>query len=131
LLIGRTLVGMRAQDIARGLDLAAARPEIDAEKIYGYGKGAGAVPMLYAAVLDQRLRRVALDGMLASYESVTNQRIHRDIFEQVVQGALKYFDLPDLVGALAPRPVTVVNSVDPLGQLRQAKEEGKVPALFR
>jgi len=131
LLTGRTLVGMRAQDIARGLDLLSARPEIDAEKIYGYGKGAGAVPMLYAAVLDQRLRRVALDGMLASYESVTNERIHRDVFEQVVQGALKYFDLPELIAALAPRPVTVVNSVDPLGQLRQPKTESGALAFFR
>ena len=30
MLIGKTLAGMRAEDIARGLDLLAARPEVDA-----------------------------------------------------------------------------------------------------
>jgi hypothetical protein len=71
---------------------------------------------LYAAVLDPRIRRVALEGMLVSYTSVVEHRVHRQIFEQVVPSALKYFDLPGLVGSLAPRPVWIVNPVDGLGR---------------
>ena len=89
---------------------------MDSANIYGFGKDAGAVPMLYAAMLDARLRRLALEGMLISYDWVVKHKIHRQIFEQVVPSALKYFDLPDLVGSLAPRPVWMVNAADALGQ---------------
>jgi hypothetical protein len=114
ILIGKTMPGMRAQDITRGIDLLVARPDVDGANIFGFGKDAGAVPMLYAAVLDNRIRRVALEGMLVSYDSVVTHRIQRQIFEQVVPSALKYFDFPDLVASLAPRPVWVVNAVNGL-----------------
>ena len=38
------------------------------------------------------------------------------IVDQIVPSALKYFDLPDVVAALAPRRVAIYNSVNPLGQ---------------
>ncbi len=116
LLLDRPLVGMRATDIRRGIDLLLARSEVDPEKIYGYGKADGAPPLLFAAMLDERLRRIALEEMLLSYESAISRRIHRQIFEHVVNGALKHYDFPELVAALAPRPVWIVNSLDPIGK---------------
>ena len=116
LLIGKTMPGMRTGDIFRGIDLLETRPEVDGANVYGFGKDAGAVPMLYAAVLDGRIRRLALEGMLISYDWVVKHKIHRQIFEQIVPSALKYFDLPDLIAALAPRPVWMVNAADALGQ---------------
>jgi len=78
--------------------------------------------MLYAAVLDSRIHRVALEGMLISYDSVETHRIQRQIFEQVVPSALKYFDFPDLIAALAPRPVWLVSPVNGLGHSVPATE---------
>jgi cephalosporin-C deacetylase-like acetyl esterase len=115
ILIGKTMPGLRAQDISRGIDFLSARSDVDPANVFGFGKDAAAVPMLYAAILDTRIRRVALEGMLLSYDTVVKHRIHRQIFEQVVPSALKYFDLPDLAGALAPRRVWIVNAVDALG----------------
>ena len=37
------------------------------------------------------------------------------MFEDVIVGVLKSFDLPDLVAAMSPRPVWIVNGADPLG----------------
>jgi hypothetical protein len=71
--------------------------------------------MLYAAVLDRRIRGVALEGLLVSYDWVVRHQIHRQIFEDVVPGALKSFDLPDMVSSLAPRSVWIVNAVNGLG----------------
>ena len=116
LLIGKPLVGMRGMDVSRGVDLLSARPEVDPGRIYGFGKDAGAVPLLYAAVLDERIRKVVLEGMLMSYQSIVSRSIHRQVFEDVVPGALKFYDFPDLVASLAPRSVWIVNAVDPLGQ---------------
>jgi cephalosporin-C deacetylase-like acetyl esterase len=121
LLVGKPLVGMRAFDIQRGLDVLAGRSDVDRERIYLFGKDKGAVPALYAAVLDDRIKKLALEGLLLSYQAVTSARIHRQVFEDVVVGALKSFDLPDLVAALSPRPVWIVNASDPLGHRAEFK----------
>ncbi len=126
LLIGRTLVGMRAADIVRAADLLAADPRVAADRIYGFGRDAGAVPLLHAAAFDPRIKKLALEGMLLSYESVVNNRIHRNVFENVIPGVLRHYDLPDLVAAVAPRPVEIVNAVDPLGQRVPLAEVSKL-----
>jgi cephalosporin-C deacetylase-like acetyl esterase len=115
LLVGKTMAGMRALDITRGIDLLSARQNIDRDKIYVYGKKGGSIPALYAAVLDRRIRKVVLEGMLSSYNSVVKNKIHRQVFESVVPGALKFYDLPDLVASLAPRKVLIVSGTNSLG----------------
>jgi hypothetical protein len=115
LLAGKPLAAMRALDVSRGVDLLAARTDVDSGRVFAFGKETGAVPLLYACLLDDRIRKVALEGMLESYQSVIDHRIHRQVFENVVPGALKFYDFPELVAALAPRPIWIVNSVDPVG----------------
>jgi cephalosporin-C deacetylase-like acetyl esterase len=117
LLTGKPLVAMRAEDVTRGVDLLAGRAEVDEARISVFGKGAGAVPALYAAAFDERIRKVALEEMLVSYEAVVTGGIHRGVFENIVRGALRYYDLPDLVAWLAPRPVRIVDAVSPMGEL--------------
>jgi len=115
LLMGKTLAGLRAEDISRGVDLLAGRPEVDAEKIYGFGVDAAAIPLLHEAVLDERVKKVALEGVLVSYESAVRHKIQHDVFESVIPGVLKSYDLQDLAVALAPRPTWIVNARDPMG----------------
>lgn len=115
IMTGSTLTGQRAADIVRGLDLLAARPEIDATRLYGVGREAGGVPLLHAAAFDPRLRKLALERTLVSFQAVVDARIHRGIFEQIVPGALKVYDLPDLVRLAGPRPVAVIDAANPLG----------------
>ena len=120
--IGRPLVGMRMSDILRGVDLLSARPDVERTKIYGFGKDAGAIPLLHAAALDERIGKLALEGMLASYQTIIQQRIHRQIFEQVIPGVLRSYDLPDVIAAIAPRQVWIVNGVNALGQQMKLAE---------
>jgi cephalosporin-C deacetylase-like acetyl esterase len=125
LLVGKTMVGMRALDITRAIDLLSARRDVDRDKIYAYGKKGGSVPVLYAAVLDRRIRKVVLEGMLSSYVSVVENKIHRQVLESVVPAALKFYDLPDAVATLVPRKVSIVSGTDPLGHELPANEVRK------
>jgi len=124
-LVGKTMAGMRALDISRGVDVLTSRKEVDPNQVYGYGKDEGALPLLYTTVLDGRIRRVMLEGMLVSYESVVNSRVSRRILEGVAPGMLKYYDLQDLVAAMAPRDVWIVNGTDPMGHELPASEVTK------
>lgn len=105
--------------------MLASRPEVEAGQIFGFGVGSGALTLLHAAVLDDRIKRVALDRMLVSYNSAVNHKLHRDVFESVVPGVLKSYDLPDLAAALAPRAVWIVDAQDPLGKLVRVAEVKK------
>lgn len=116
LLVGKTMIGMRALDVVRGLDVLVGRSEVDPSSITVAGSGVAAMPVLYAALFDSRISRVALAGMLTSYDAVVSERISRGIVEEVVPSVLRYFDTPDVVAAIAPRHVLILNGVNPLGQ---------------
>ena len=124
-LIGESLVGMRAADVLKAVDVLAARNDVDASRIAGMGRGLGAPPLLYAAVLDGRLRSLALERMLVSYRDAVERKIHRGVLENIIPGVLKEFDLPDLVGALAPRRALLVDPVDALGRRLWPEAAGK------
>ena len=128
ILLGKTLVGMRAGDIVRGVNLLVARSDVDTSNLAGIGKGTAAVAMLHAAALDPRIRKLALENMLVSYDAIVTHRIHRKMFEQIVPSALKFYDLPDLASSLSPRQVWVIDAVNPLGQIIPAAQ---VRSIYR
>jgi len=113
IMMNRTLAGMRALDIVRGLDMLAARPDVGADKFRAIGRNSAAMPVLYASLFDTRIEAVSLEKMLVSYQAVASAPMHRLIFEQIVPGALLDFDLPDLVSALAPRTVWISDPMTP------------------
>jgi len=122
LVVGKPLVGMRALDVSRAVDLLQSREGVDPDRILAFGRGNGAVSVLYAATLDERLKKIVLERMLGSYQTIVDQKIHRQVFESVVPSVLRFYDLPDLVAALAPREVWMVNPVDAVGQVVQSRQ---------
>jgi cephalosporin-C deacetylase-like acetyl esterase len=116
MLVKETLVGLRAQDVVRAVDLLASRSDLDLQQLTAYASGGAAPVLLHAAVLEDRIKSVILKNMLVSYESVLMEKINRRIFENVVPGMLAAYDLPDLAAALAPRAVTIINPLNPRGQ---------------
>lgn len=114
-MLGGSLVAQRAHDIRRGFHLLAARPGVDARRIHGAAQGHAAAALLHAAAAGVPFDRLLLDGMLASYRSVTESPIHRGIFESIVPGALHDYDLPGLAALQPPGSVIVVDATSPLG----------------
>ena len=116
LLLGKTMVGLRALDINAAVELLSSRTDLGVTALKGVGVGAASMPMLFAAAFDSRIASVDLDGLLHSYESVVESRLHRRAYEQSVPGILKHFDVPDLIKAIAPRPVKVERFVNAMGE---------------
>jgi len=114
--VGKSLAAMRAADVRRGVDFLGARRDVDAVRIDAVGRGTFAIPVLLDAVLDPRIKRVALDESPASYRAVLGHSIHKDLPESLLPGVLRVFDVGDLLLALAPRPVTLLDPVDAVGQ---------------
>jgi hypothetical protein len=132
--VGRTLVGLRAEDLLRATDYLATRSDVDSKQLAAYAYGPAAVALLHAALLDPRLRRVGLEEMPVSYRAVIGHPIHRNLPEYLVPAALTRYDLPDLMRAVAARgagkdpAVVLVNPVDAVGQPLRRSERGGLPA---
>lgn len=123
MLLGKTLVGMRALDIAKAVDVLTARTDLHVNSVRALGVERGSVATLYAAAFDDRIRSVELERMLVSYRSAVENRIHRGVLEDVVPGVLRHFDLPDLVKALGSKVARVSEPVDAMGEI--LREAGK------
>ncbi len=110
----RCLLGMRVFDVIRSADYALSRDDADRSGVDAIGKGAGALWVLYAAALDERIRAVVAERGLISYASLTrvDRYLHSaGVFVRDVLGSL---DLPQVAAAGADRPLALLSPVDPM-----------------
>ncbi|HXS98604.1 MAG TPA: acetylxylan esterase [Candidatus Limnocylindrales bacterium] len=117
MLAGKTLVGLRADDVIRAVNWLTARSDVDPSSITVYGDGAEGVVALHAAAADRRIRHVVVENAPASYKQAVEAPLHRNLAEIAIPGVLKHYDLPDLVNAIqSPRTVDIWNAVDAVGK---------------
>jgi cephalosporin-C deacetylase-like acetyl esterase len=102
-LVGRTLVGLRVDDVIRAVDYLSARTDVDPAQISAQGSGHMGLVLLHAGVLDRRLRHIEVDHVLTSYRSLLEAPLPVGAPEDVIPGVLLHYDIPDLARALAPR----------------------------
>jgi hypothetical protein len=112
-MLGTSLVSQRAADIQAGYNLLASMPGVDPKRISGAADGNAAPALLHAAALVD-FKSLLLDSMVASYRSIAEAPIHRDVFESIVPGALRIYDLPGLAASIA-KPVILVDPASPMG----------------
>lgn len=101
LLLGRTLTEYRVADAMRALDWLSARPEVDARKLGMTGMSGGGLVTFFTALLDTRLKAVLVSGYFNTFRD-SIYSIHHCI-DNFIPGILKWFEMPDLVGLIAPR----------------------------
>jgi len=102
-LVGKTLVGLRADDAIRAVDYLAARADVDPAQISAIGSGHMGLVLLHAGVLDRRMRHVEVDNVLSSYRSLIDAPLPIGAPEDIIPGVLLHYDIPDLARALGPR----------------------------
>ncbi|MDY0168188.1 MAG: acetylxylan esterase [Thermoguttaceae bacterium] len=114
--LARPLPGQRTEDVLAALDVLLSREEIVPEQVRLVGIERGGPVALHAAALDLRVAEVVTEEAIESWMDVVATPLAEHQLEQIVAGALQRYDLPDLVRAIAPRPVTVRGPVDPTGK---------------
>jgi hypothetical protein len=102
-LTGKTILGMRVDDVIRATTFFAEGETIDANNITAVASGHLGLVLLHAAVLDSRLKHVTVDHVLESYDSLLKAPIPLDAPQDILPGVLLKYDIPDLVRVLGPR----------------------------
>ena len=122
-LIGRSVVAIQAADIVRVAKYLRSRNDTDPLKIGALGINEMCIPLIHAAAFETSINNVILVGPLISFRSVVmnkNYKIgltpregggywhpYEVDFSWGVAGALQAYDLPDLIGCIAPRKVAI------------------------
>lgn len=108
-LLGRSLVGMWTEDaLACARFLSGYDAKATPRKVHLVGVGAAGIPALHAAALEPQLfASLTLRRTLASWASVLREPAAKDQLITTVHGALKVYDLPDLVAAFGKGKVVI------------------------
>jgi dienelactone hydrolase len=113
--LNRPLLGQRAHDLL-SLVREVAIP-LDAHELEVIGVGSAGPIVLHAAALDPSITLVTIENSIVSWSDVVRSPMSYNQLTNVVPGALKVYDLPDLAAALASRRrLTIRNPVDPVGK---------------
>jgi pimeloyl-ACP methyl ester carboxylesterase len=111
--INRPLLGQRTHDLLAVLAAMSADAPGGTHLI---GADTAGPVALHAAFFERRVARLTLEGSLISWSEVARTPISHNQLTNVVPGALKVYDLPDLAAALAPRPLTIRDAAGPVGR---------------
>ena len=114
--LGKPLIGGQTFDVLRALEYLRSRPDVPAETISLMGDGPHGVIAVFAAALDEQVRRVALRQTITDYRSLATAERYTQPFGIYAYGLLKEFDLPQVASALAPRPLVFLDPVTPSGE---------------
>jgi dienelactone hydrolase len=130
-LLGEWALAQRVADTVRALDALGGRADVDSGRVGVVGRGGGALVALHAAALDGRVKGVAAYEALASYRAVVEADRCAHPVSGFVPGVLLRYDLPDLVGALAPASALIANPLDAAGEVLSPEAAGAAYAQAR
>jgi hypothetical protein len=114
LLLGRTLLGDRVQDVMAVIDWLtgkpAALPAFDPGRIRAMGNSAGGETALIAAALDPRIGGLIASGCVGAWRKTSGRR--KTCPDTVIPGVLGWFEYSDVLALCAPRVLLVVSGID-------------------
>ena len=111
LLIGRTTIGERVWDLRRALDVTLANfPEADKNKVICLGHSGGGTTAFFASCLELRIAYSMPSSYFCSFDDCIGAMHHCAC--NFVPNIRLYFDMGDMAGLIAPRPLVIVSGKD-------------------
>lgn len=108
----QSLAAVRAGEIAILADFVKKLP-LTPQHLAAAASGTLTSDLLHAATIANPFESIILLNPLVSYQSISEQPNYKPKFVMsAVAGALVHYDLPDLVAALAPKRLLLINPVD-------------------
>jgi hypothetical protein len=114
-LLGEPALTQRVKDAWRCLEYLRRRPDVDPTRLTILGRGTAGIVALHAAFHPSRPACAIVESP-GAYRSIVESEADRLPASAFLPGVLLHYDLPALAGALAPRPFSIANPHDALGQ---------------
>lgn len=108
-MLDRPYLGQKTHDVMRVLDWLRGHGH---EEVHLVGKGWGALPVTFAAVLSDRVKQVTLKNALTSYRDIAESETYAWPLSSLLPNVLKTFDLPDCYRVLQKKEL---RQIEPWG----------------
>lgn len=133
-LFGLTFMGMNTWDNMRALDILAARPDVDPDRLGVTGLCWGGMQTWTLGALDQRLKAVCPVCGVSTYEALVQEFAAwsaHSCYGTYIPNWLQHGDIQDIIACIAPRPLLIQNNVNDTwfpveGLYRVVQEVGQV-----
>ncbi|MDD4871210.1 MAG: alpha/beta hydrolase family protein [Kiritimatiellae bacterium] len=131
LMVGKHIVGERAFDVMRTIDFIETQKDLDPHRIGSMGNSSGGTTTFYAACLDPRIRLAVVSCSFCTFEQSWMERTHCPC--GYIPGILKFADMPDLAGLIAPQHLLIVAGRDDTLAKLSGVQEGftRVQTIFK
>ena len=108
MLLGRTLIGERVWDVSRSIDIMEKYfPQLDMSRVGIMGNSGGGTATIYAAAMDERIAAAMPSCAFCGFKESIGVQHH--CICNYIPGIMRWFDMGDLAGLIAPRPLVIVN----------------------
>jgi dienelactone hydrolase len=125
ILTGKTIVGLRAEDIIRMAHFIKTNLP-DHSSIAALSVGVLGSEILHAAVFDEGIQKIGLVQPFLSYADIALSHEYMPRFiPSTVAGAIEAYDLADLMAALCPRKLLIINPLSMDGDLEDEQRAGE------
>ncbi|MEP6595515.1 MAG: alpha/beta hydrolase family protein [Ginsengibacter sp.] len=127
-LIGRSMVGIQAGDIVRVVNYLKGQSDVDPLKIGAVAYNENCLALIHAAAFDSSINNILLIGSPISYQSIAMNKFYKigltkhgegdtdhpyEVdFSWGIASVLTAYDLPDLLGCIAPRKIVLAGIKD-------------------
>jgi dienelactone hydrolase len=108
--LGYNLLTLDIHDARLVLDYLQGRPEVDDDRLGMVGLSYGGRVTTFTAALDDRIVVAVVSGALNCF--VERIKSRGSCGSQVVPGLLRYGDIPEILGLIAPRPLLIERGID-------------------
>ena len=109
-LTNKSIVAMRAEDIIKVVSFIESENK-NIKSISAISFGASGSELLHAAIFDNRIQKIGLIRPIVSFAEIAlSFKYSASSIPSTVAGAIEKYDLPDLMAAVCPRKLMIVQS---------------------
>jgi dienelactone hydrolase len=125
ILTGKSIVGLRAEDISRMTNFIQTNLS-DYNSISAISIGVLGSEILHAALFDSTIQSVCLLQPFISFADIAlSHEYSAEFIPSAVAGAIEAYDLVDLMAAMCPRKLLIINPLSGNGALMDKKRAGE------
>jgi len=125
ILTGKSIVGLRAEDIGRMAKFVK-NTLPDCNSISAISVGVIGSELLHAAVFDGSIEKICLVKPFLGFANIAlSHEYSPGYIPSTVAGAINHYDLADLMAALCPRELLVINPLSGNGSMADEKRAGE------
>jgi len=125
-LAGESNVGLRAEDIVRIIHFAKSNLN-ESEGVSLLAVGSLGSEALHAALFEPGIKNICLIRSFLSYADIATTRFYKPEYVPfTVPGAIREYDLPDLIAGLCPRKVLLIDPLSADGLIADEKKTKNV-----